>query len=78
MNCKHKMYLTLSVSFFSDTLRVWTLDLPNRKIKPESVNMGQLKRIIKCIEVTTNDDYAYCGTTTGEHYFLIVISEASN
>jgi hypothetical protein len=45
---------------------VWTLDLANRKIKPEEVSMGQNKRIIKCIEVTQDDQYAYCGTTTGD------------
>jgi len=50
----------------NDTLRVWTLDLTNRKIKPEEVNMGQNKRIIKCIAVTQDDLFAYCGTTTGD------------
>ena len=33
------------------TLRVWNLDLANRKIRPTECNMGQLKRIVKCIEV---------------------------
>lgn len=34
------------------TLRVWELDLGNRKIRPTECNMGQLKRIVKCIEVS--------------------------
>ena len=34
------------------TLRVWELDLANRKIRPTECNMGQLKRIVKCVEVS--------------------------
>ena len=52
--------------FFSHTLRVWELDVENRKIRPTDVNMGQVKRIVKCIEVLENDNYFYCGTTTGD------------
>lgn len=50
----------------NNTLRVWKLDQPNRKIKPEDVNMGQMKRIVKCMEVTSDDQYVYCGTTSGD------------
>uniref|UniRef100_A0A8C8LTS4 Cilia- and flagella-associated protein 52 n=1 Tax=Oncorhynchus tshawytscha TaxID=74940 RepID=A0A8C8LTS4_ONCTS len=47
------------------TMRVWELDLPNRKIRPTECQTGQLKRIVKCIEV--NDDlFFYCGTTSGD------------
>ena len=28
--------------------------------------MGQLKRIVKCMEVTSDDKYVYCGTTSGD------------
>ncbi len=41
-------------SVLSKTLRVWELDLPNRKIRPTDCNMGQLKRIIKCIKVVNH------------------------
>lgn len=37
--------------FFSGTLRVWELERENRKIKPTDVTMGQIKRIVKCIQV---------------------------
>lgn len=39
-------------SFFSGTLRVWELDVGNRKIKATNVVMGQLKRVVKCIQVS--------------------------
>jgi len=48
------------------TLRVWELDLANRKIRPTECNMGQLKRIVKCVEVDEQDNFFYCGTTSGD------------
>ena len=36
----------------SKTLRVWELDVENRKIRPYEVAMGQLKRAVKCIQVS--------------------------
>lgn len=50
----------------SHTLRVWELDVENRKIRPTDVNMGQVKRIVKCIEMLEDDKFFYCGTTTGD------------
>lgn len=55
--------------FFSagnNTLRIWELDLPNRKIRPIDVNLGQTKRIVKCISVSEVDSTFYCGTTSGD------------
>ncbi|XP_065179655.1 cilia- and flagella-associated protein 52-like [Sycon ciliatum] len=48
------------------TLRVWKLDLPNRKIHPQDINMGQMKRNVECIQVLEGDKFAICGTTTGD------------
>ncbi|XP_002736733.1 cilia- and flagella-associated protein 52-like [Saccoglossus kowalevskii] len=48
------------------TLRKWKLDLSNRKIRPTDVRMGQLKRIVKCIEIDEADEFIYCGTTSGD------------
>ena len=28
--------------------------------------MGTMKRVIQCIDVTEDDEFAYCGTKTGE------------
>ncbi|XP_050394458.2 cilia- and flagella-associated protein 52 [Patella vulgata] len=51
-----------------NTLRVWQLDVENRKIRPTDVNLGGLKRIVKCIEMVDEQDppYFFCGTTTGD------------
>ena len=47
-------------------LRVWDLDLPNRKIRPTDCNLGASKRIINFIAIEPKDDYMYCGTATGD------------
>lgn len=50
-------------------LRVWELDVVNRKIRPSEVNMGQIKRRVECIQMDDSDPaspYFYCGTSTGD------------
>lgn len=50
----------------SYTLRVWDLDITNRKIRPTDCQLGQLKRIVTTIQVDREDHFIYCGTTTGD------------
>lgn len=47
-------------------LRSWTIDAKNHKIKGEDFNFGATRRVVNCIEVEPDDDYFYCGTTTGD------------
>uniref|UniRef100_A0A3Q3W524 Cilia- and flagella-associated protein 52 n=1 Tax=Mola mola TaxID=94237 RepID=A0A3Q3W524_MOLML len=54
------------VSAGSGTLRVWELDLLNRKIKPTECQTGKLKRIVKCLAITEDDQFIFCGTTSGD------------
>ncbi|TNN55253.1 Cilia- and flagella-associated protein 52 [Liparis tanakae] len=54
------------VSAGSGTLRVWELDVPNRKIRPTECQIGKLKRIVKCVQITENDEFIFCGTTSGD------------
>ena len=48
------------------TLRVWQLDVQNRKIRPTECQMGLFKRCIKCIEISSDDSYFLAGTTSGD------------
>lgn len=57
---------TTFVTGGESTLRVWELDVQNRKIRPTDVNMSQTKRVVNCIEFIENDDYFICGTTSGD------------
>ncbi|XP_008315004.1 cilia- and flagella-associated protein 52 [Cynoglossus semilaevis] len=54
------------VSAGSGTLRVWELDVANRKIRPTDCQTGKLKRTVKCVEITDDDQFIYCGTTSGD------------
>ncbi|KAM9491549.1 LOW QUALITY PROTEIN: cilia- and flagella-associated protein 52 [Salvelinus alpinus] len=57
---------TIFISAGNGTIRVWELDLPNRKIRPTECQTGHLKRIVKCIEIPDDDLFFYCGTTSGD------------
>ena len=48
------------------TLRVWELNVAQRKMRPTNCQTGQIKRVVKCIAVDENDEHMYCGTTTGD------------
>ncbi|KAM5135759.1 cilia- and flagella-associated protein 52 [Mantella aurantiaca] len=48
------------------TLRVWEVDLLNRKMRPTECQMGQLKRVVTCLAVTEDDSCFFCGTSTGD------------
>uniref|UniRef100_A0ACB8EJZ5 Cilia- and flagella-associated protein 52 n=1 Tax=Sphaerodactylus townsendi TaxID=933632 RepID=A0ACB8EJZ5_9SAUR len=61
-NCRDEMF----VSAGNGTIRVWELDLPNRKIRPTECQTGQLKRIGNCAMMTEDDSYFYIGTSTGD------------
>lgn len=46
--------------------RVWQFDLPNKKIRPTNVNMGQVKRVATNILIDKDDQFMYCGTQSGD------------
>ncbi|XP_014847752.1 PREDICTED: cilia- and flagella-associated protein 52-like isoform X1 [Poecilia mexicana] len=50
----------------SGTLRIWELDLTNRRIWPTDCRTGKLKRTVKCLEISVCDQYMFCGTTSGD------------
>jgi len=62
MNLRGPCFITGGVS----TLKVWTLNPKARSVRGVDVAMGKIRRKITCIEITSNDEYAYCGTSTGD------------
>lgn len=50
----------------SNTLRVWTLDTSINKLAVGDVNMGALRRVVKTMVPSLNDEFMYCGTSTGD------------
>lgn len=47
-------------------LRVWEVDVENRKVFPTDVNVGNVRREFRTIVVEATDRYAYVGTTSGD------------
>lgn len=47
-------------------LRLWTLNKEQRNIQGLDGSFAKIKRKILCIEVDRLDEYAYCGTSTGD------------
>jgi len=45
---------------------IWDFDLQNKKLRPTHVNCGQIKRVTTNILLDRDDQYCYCGTTTGD------------
>ncbi|XP_040309146.1 cilia- and flagella-associated protein 52 isoform X2 [Herpailurus yagouaroundi] len=60
--CRDEMFATAG----NGTIRVWELDLPNRKIWPTECQTGHMKRIVMCITIAVDDSFFYLGTTTGD------------
>ncbi|XP_054312590.1 cilia- and flagella-associated protein 52 isoform X1 [Pongo pygmaeus] len=60
--CRDEMFVTAG----NGTIRVWELDLPNRKIWPTECQTGQMKRIVMSIGMDDDDSFFYLGTTTGD------------
>ncbi|XP_024145493.1 cilia- and flagella-associated protein 52 [Oryzias melastigma] len=52
------------VSAGSGTIRVWELD--NRNIRFTDCKIGKLQRNVKCVEISKDDQFIFCGTTTGD------------
>lgn len=70
--CFSKKSDNVFVTGGESTLRVWELDVENRKIRPSEVDMGQIKRRVDCIVMDDNNPeqpnrkFFYCGTSTGD------------
>ena len=68
---------SLSLKFFQNrndklvtagnyNLLVWEYDLPNNKLRSHEAQLGLLQRIFNTVCIDRDDQYAYCGTTTGD------------
>ncbi|NWZ32016.1 CFA52 protein, partial [Asarcornis scutulata] len=60
--CRDEMFVTAG----NGTIRVWELDLPNRKIRPTECQTGQLRRVITSLKIADDDNYFYAGTSSGD------------
>ncbi|NXC20565.1 CFA52 protein, partial [Corythaeola cristata] len=61
-SCRDEMFVTAG----NGTIRVWELDLANRKILPTECQTGHLKRVGTCVKMADDDNYFYVGTSSGD------------
>jgi WD40 repeat protein len=54
------------VSGGDTNLRFWRIDEEHRKLIAENAKLDAVKRIITCLQYDDNDQFVYCGTTTGD------------
>lgn len=47
-------------------VRVWQVDVSLPKLHAMDASLGTLKRVMRCIAISSDDAFAYVGTTTGE------------
>lgn len=47
-------------------LTIWEYNIPGNKLVPHEVQLGQIRRIVTCLDIDPDDQYMYCGTTTGD------------
>lgn len=47
-------------------VRVWQVDVHIPKLNPIDVKFGPLRRVVSCIDITADDRFGYCGTSTGD------------
>ncbi|XP_049833353.1 cilia- and flagella-associated protein 52-like [Schistocerca gregaria] len=48
------------------TIRAWKIDRKKRQVSVLDVKLGMIRRHVICIVIDAKDEYAYCGTTTGD------------
>lgn len=47
-------------------MRVWELDMVNRKVRPTDCGWGAHKRTVNCVVIDENDEFMHVGTVTGD------------
>ncbi|NWW53335.1 CFA52 protein, partial [Pedionomus torquatus] len=50
----------------SGTIRVWELDIANKRIQPTECWIGKLKRAMICVRMADGDNVFYVGTSSGD------------
>lgn len=57
---------TIFVSCGDKTLRVWTIDVENRKLRAQDVLVGKIRRQYSCLQIDVMDEIIYAGTMSGD------------
>lgn len=58
------LFLILSAGNYH--VRVWQIDFSLPKLHPMDVKLAAVRRVVLCMDLTSDDKTAYCGTSTGD------------
>lgn len=47
-------------------VKVWQVDVSLPRLHAVDTKLGPLRRVFSCLDITADDEIAYCGTTTGD------------
>lgn len=47
-------------------VKVWQVDTSQPRLHAIETKLGPLRRVFSCLDITADDEFAYCGTTTGD------------
>lgn len=61
-NLRSQQFITAG----DNMLRLWTLNKEQRTVTALDTSFGKIKRKILCVVINRLDEYAYCGTSTGD------------
>uniref|UniRef100_A0A0G4HQM4 Cilia- and flagella-associated protein 52 n=1 Tax=Chromera velia CCMP2878 TaxID=1169474 RepID=A0A0G4HQM4_9ALVE len=59
-------------------IRIWTFDLPNKKLRPLECRIGNLQRVTTSAVTDATDSNLVCGTTTGDILYVQINSSPSD
>lgn len=54
------------VSAGENIVRLWQIDPQIRKLDKVDAKIGKIKRSIICLVISEDDQFAFCGTTSGD------------
>ena len=61
-NNTHNKFITVH----QNAVKIWTYDAAKKKVTFINCAMGKIKRYITCVSIDPIDEYAYCGTRSGD------------
>ena len=57
---------TKLVTSHNNAIKIWTFNTVTKKLKYFDCPLGHIRRHINCVSVDNIDEFAYCGTRSGD------------
>lgn len=64
--CRSNMRPEYFVTGGDRTIKIWQFNAGSKKMHGTDAKLGKLRRVITCLVVDSKDNFAYCGTMSGD------------